>query len=68
MRFLIDECLSVDLVTIAAQAGYEAYHVARVGKAGWVGYRRDTSIPAWLDGILLSGPLSALPPEGKVAR
>ena len=35
MRFLIDECLSVELVTVAAQAGYEAYHVAHVGKAGW---------------------------------
>jgi len=35
MRFLIDECLSIDLVSIASQAGYEAQHVARVGKAGW---------------------------------
>ena len=35
MRFLIDECLSVDLVSVAGQAGYEAQHVARVGKAGW---------------------------------
>jgi len=35
MRFLIDECLSIDLVTIAGQAGYEARHVAHVGKAGW---------------------------------
>lgn len=35
MRFLIDECLSVDLVTIAGQAGHEAQHVARIGKAGW---------------------------------
>jgi hypothetical protein len=25
-----------------------------------VGYQRDTGIPAWLDGILLGGPLSAL--------
>jgi hypothetical protein len=31
-----------------------------------VGYRRDTSIPAWLDGILLSGPLSAFPPGEEV--
>ena len=46
MRFLIDECLSVDLVSVAGQAGHEAQHVARVGKAGWkdwnvVSYARD---------------------------
>jgi predicted nuclease of predicted toxin-antitoxin system len=35
MRFLIDECLSIDLVAIAAQDGHEAQHIARVGKAGW---------------------------------
>ncbi len=35
MRFLIDECLSVDLVSVAGQAGHEAQHVARVGRAGW---------------------------------
>ncbi len=35
MKFLIDECLSPNLVTIAVQAGFEAYHVAHVGKAGW---------------------------------
>lgn len=35
MRFLIDECLSPDLVIDAGEAGYEAHHVARVGKAGW---------------------------------
>jgi len=35
MRFLIDECLSIDLVAVAAQAGHEAHHVAHVGKAGW---------------------------------
>ena len=35
MRFLIEECLSIDLVSIAAQAGHEAQHIARVGKAGW---------------------------------
>ena len=35
MRFLIDECLTVELVAVAADAGYEAYHVARVGRAGW---------------------------------
>lgn len=35
MRFLIDECLSVDLVAVAEQAGHEAHHVAHVGRAGW---------------------------------
>lgn len=46
MRFLIDECLSIDLVSVAGQAGYDAQHVAHVGKAGWkdwnvVGYARE---------------------------
>ena len=46
MRFLIDECLSVDLVTVAAESGHEAQHVAHVGRAGWkdwnvVRYARD---------------------------
>lgn len=35
MRFLIDECLSIDLILVASQAGHEAQHVAHVGKAGW---------------------------------
>jgi len=35
MKFLIDECLSVDLVSVAHRAGHEAQHVARIGKAGW---------------------------------
>jgi len=35
MKFLIDECLSVDMVTLARQADHEAQHVAHVGKAGW---------------------------------
>jgi predicted nuclease of predicted toxin-antitoxin system len=35
MRFLIDECLTIDLISIAGQAGHEAQHVAHVGKAGW---------------------------------
>jgi predicted nuclease of predicted toxin-antitoxin system len=34
MRFLIDECLTVDLVTVAHHAGHEARNVALVGKAG----------------------------------
>jgi predicted nuclease of predicted toxin-antitoxin system len=35
VRFLIDECLTVDLVAVAGQAGHDARHVAHVGKAGW---------------------------------
>jgi predicted nuclease of predicted toxin-antitoxin system len=35
VRFLIDECLSIDLVSVAGQAGHDAQHVAHVGKAGW---------------------------------
>jgi predicted nuclease of predicted toxin-antitoxin system len=46
VRFLIDECLSVDLVAVANEAGHEARHVAHVGRAGWkdwnvVRYARD---------------------------
>jgi predicted nuclease of predicted toxin-antitoxin system len=46
VRFLIDECLSVDLVTVAGEAGHEAQHIARIGRAGWkdwnvVRYARD---------------------------
>ncbi|HEY6431496.1 MAG TPA: DUF5615 family PIN-like protein [Acetobacteraceae bacterium] len=35
MRFLIDECLSIDLVSVAGDAGHEAQHVVHMGKAGW---------------------------------
>jgi predicted nuclease of predicted toxin-antitoxin system len=35
MRFPIDECLTLDLVSVATRAGYEAQHVAHAGKAGW---------------------------------
>jgi predicted nuclease of predicted toxin-antitoxin system len=35
VRFLIDECLSIDLVSVAGRAGHDAQHVAHVGKAGW---------------------------------
>ena len=35
MRFLIDECLSVDLVTVAGESGHEAHHLAHVGRVGW---------------------------------
>ena len=35
MRFLIDECLPLALTEIANKEGYEAQHVAHIGKAGW---------------------------------
>jgi len=35
VRFLIDECLTVDLVAVAGESGHEAQHVAHVGRAGW---------------------------------
>jgi predicted nuclease of predicted toxin-antitoxin system len=46
MRFLVDECLTTGLVSVASQAGYEARHVAHIGKAGWkdwnvLGYAGD---------------------------
>jgi predicted nuclease of predicted toxin-antitoxin system len=49
VRFLIDECLSVDLVTVAGESGHEARHVAHVGRAGWkdwnvTRYARDNDL------------------------
>jgi predicted nuclease of predicted toxin-antitoxin system len=46
VRFLIDECLSVDLVAVAGDSGHEARHIAHIGRAGWkdwnvVRYARD---------------------------
>jgi predicted nuclease of predicted toxin-antitoxin system len=35
VRFLIDECLTVDLVAVAGKSGHETRHVAHVGRAGW---------------------------------
>jgi predicted nuclease of predicted toxin-antitoxin system len=35
VRFLIDECLSIDPVAVAREAGHDAQHAAHVGKAGW---------------------------------
>jgi hypothetical protein len=35
VRFVIDECLTVDCVAVAGQFGHEAQHVAHVGRAGW---------------------------------
>jgi Domain of unknown function (DUF5615) len=33
--FLVDECLSVDLVTVAGASGHEARHVGRAGWKDW---------------------------------
>lgn len=35
MRFLIDECLTIELVAVANRAGHEAQHVAHIGRPGW---------------------------------
>jgi len=36
MKFLIDECLSLDLVEVAVNSGFpESSHVVWMGKAGW---------------------------------
>jgi predicted nuclease of predicted toxin-antitoxin system len=34
VRFLIDECLTVQLVAVATDHGYEAHHVAHLDMAG----------------------------------
>jgi predicted nuclease of predicted toxin-antitoxin system len=34
VKFLIDECLTLELVREAEKAGYEAHHIAHLGKAG----------------------------------
>lgn len=39
MRFLIDECLHKGLVKVAHSAGYEAYNVVDLGKAGAKDYQ-----------------------------
>ena len=35
MRFLIDECLTIELAREAQSAGFEAHHVAHFGKTSW---------------------------------
>ncbi len=35
MRFLIDECLTIELVAVANRAGHEARHVVHIGRRGW---------------------------------
>jgi len=35
VRFLIDECLTVELAREAERDGYEAHHIAHLGRASW---------------------------------
>jgi hypothetical protein len=36
LKFLIDECLTLDLVEVARQRGFpQSSHVVWMGKAGW---------------------------------
>ena len=35
MRFLIDECLTIELARETERASYEAHHVAHLGKTSW---------------------------------
>jgi predicted nuclease of predicted toxin-antitoxin system len=35
VRFLIDECLTIELAREAERAGFEAHHVAHLGKTSW---------------------------------
>jgi hypothetical protein len=47
-KFLIDECLSLDLVEVAINAGFpESSHVVWMGKAGWKDWKLK---PFILDG------------------
>lgn len=47
MKFLIDECLSPDLVAVAIRCGFpESSHVAWMGKAGWKDWQLKTFILA----------------------
>lgn len=57
MRFLIDECLTIDLVSVAHQAGHGAQHVAHIGKAGW-GDRNVARHAAEADFVLVTNKAS----------
>jgi predicted nuclease of predicted toxin-antitoxin system len=57
VRFLIDECLSIDLVAVARDAGHDAQHVAHVGKAGWKDWNVARA-PATGDFILVTNNAS----------
>ena len=74
MKFLIDECLSLDLVKVARGRGFvESSHVVWMGKAGWKDWElkpfileRDwTLVPetAWIFAVprAILGPVDNLP-------
>jgi predicted nuclease of predicted toxin-antitoxin system len=45
VRFLIDECLTVELAREAERVGFEAHHVAHLGKTSWKDWAiRDRAI------------------------
>jgi hypothetical protein len=46
-RFLIDECLSGDLVATAKARGHEADYVPHIGKGGWQGWNRTVRLRAF---------------------
>jgi len=35
VKFLIDECLTVEIARAAETKGFEAHHIAHLGRAGW---------------------------------
>jgi predicted nuclease of predicted toxin-antitoxin system len=51
VRFLIDECLTLQLVGIANGYGHEAHHVARLEKAG--ARDHDLATHAWQNDFIL---------------
>lgn len=57
MRFLIDECLTVELAREAERAGFGAHHVAHLGKTSWKDWTiRDYAIKS--DFILVTNNAS----------
>jgi hypothetical protein len=64
VRFLIDECLTVDLVSVAGQADHDAQHVAHIGKAGW----KDWNVEVDLDGNNVTLSLYDLVLESSLGR
>jgi predicted nuclease of predicted toxin-antitoxin system len=60
MRFLIDECLTVELARQAEQAGFEAPHVAHLGKTSWTDWAiRDYAIKRDFVLVTNNAPISA---------
>lgn len=51
MKFLIDECLTLELVQEAHQLGFEAYHIAHIGRTSAADW--DIAAFANADGFIL---------------